>query len=98
MKKFVCVLVAALLLCMTALPAFAVSDCKAYYDESDGRVHYSCNGSVQIELRVDGKAAGSKAGTSISGTLTLDPGTHSFEFSDLDSKQTVKVTVPGSPD
>lgn len=95
MKKIVSVLLAVLLLCMAAAPAFAVSNCNASYE--DGKVHYSCDGKVQIEVYLDGGLLASKAGSSINGTKTvaLEPGsTHKVTFSDLDGSKTVTFTVP----
>lgn len=93
MKKIVSVMLAVMLLCMTAVPAFAVSNCKASYD--NGKVSYSCDGNTQIEVYLDGALLASKAGSSIDGSKTtnLAPGTHSVTFSDLDSTKTVTFEV-----
>lgn len=95
MKKIVSVMLAVLLLCMTAAPAFAVSNCNAYYE--GGKVHYSCNGNVQIEVYLDGSLLASKGASSIDGskTIALEPGsTHKVTFSDLSGSKTVTFTVP----
>lgn len=95
MKKIVSVMLAIVILCMAAVPAFAVSNCKAGYE--NGKVTYSCDGKVQIEVYLDGGLLASKAGDSISGskTVALEPGsTHKVTFSDLDDTQTVTFTVP----
>lgn len=93
MKKIVSVMLVVALLCLTAVPAFAVSNCKASYN--NGKVSYSCDGVVQIEVYLDGALLASKAGDSIDGSKTtnLAPGTHSVTFSDLDSTKTVTFEV-----
>ena len=95
MKKIVSVMLAVMLLCLSAVPAFAISNEKASY--VDGKVCYSCDGKVQIEVYLDGSLLASKAGDSISGTKTvaLEPGsTHKVTFSDLDNTKSVTFTVP----
>jgi len=93
MKKIVSVMLVVALLCLTAVPAFAVSNCKASYN--NGKVSYSCDGVVQIEVYLDGALLASKAGDSIDGSKTtnLAPGTHSVTFSDLEGTKTVTFEV-----
>ena len=95
MKKIVSVMLAIVILCMAAVPAFAVSNCEAGY--ANGKVTYSCNGNTQIEVYLDGGLLDSNAGDSISGskTVALEPGsTHKVTFSDLSGSKTVTFTVP----
>lgn len=93
MKKIVSVMLAVMLLCLTAVPAFAISNEKASY--ANGKVSYSCDGNTQIEVYLDGSLLASKAGDSISGSKTteLSVGTHKVTFSDLDNTKTVTITV-----
>lgn len=93
MKKIVSVMLAIVILCMAAVPAFAVSNCKAGYE--NGKVTYSCDGNTQIEVYLDGGLLASKGANSISGhkTVQLAPGTHSVTFSDLDGTKTVTFEV-----
>lgn len=93
MKKIVSVMLAIVILCMAAAPAFAVSNCKAGYE--NGKVTYSCDGNTQIEVYLDGGLLASKGGDSISGSKTVElaPGTHKVTFSDLDGSKTVTFEV-----
>ena len=93
MKKIVSVMLAIVILCMAAAPAFAVSNCKAGYE--NGKVTYSCDGNTQIEVYLDGGLLASKGANSISGSKTVElaPGTHSVTFSDLDGSKTVTFEV-----
>lgn len=93
MKKIVSVMLAVMLLCLSAVPAFAISNEQASY--ANGKVSYSCNGNTQIEVYLDGALLASKAGDSISGSKTteLSVGTHKVTFSDLDNTKTVILTV-----
>lgn len=98
MKKIVSVMLAIVILCAAAAPAFAVSNCKAGYE--NGKVTYSCDGNTQIEVYLDGGLLASKGADSISGSKTVElaPGTHSVTFSDLDGSKTVTFEVGAAVD